>query len=357
MRLTRRSFTAAALAAPLVVRQTSAQNGTTFSAREVGGKVLSLSPNGERIALLTPEAHVQIVDLATGEVLADAAESPATLAMDQYSITLKPDSSGLAFALRSFGLLIVGTIAGLNVGDDSLFSYTGDSLDSERIDLLEDFLTDTSPAFGADGLYFVRSGKTSGNGSTEIMRQREDGEIESIATVSPTEWGEVLGPMWVSENGEVSFQRFQATMQTSLHKALPGGEIVSAVDAKDGPEEPYELHQIGTNGNRFLVHDVRAYESWIGDSVANAWTRLEDYFPDGQFYQAVLHPMDDRLMAIEYDSGKLYCHENGEHSVKGQLMDWQSEGAPTRWHWAENTLVISGDTQAWILDTSEDAWV
>lgn len=371
--LNRRTLLGAAAALPIIPLAARAQEVTTHYQVDRPGRLISLSPSGERAIFQEADKTLLMLDLATDDVLASAPPSPHTTAIYPISITWKLDSSGIAFSLPAFQLWSRGIILGLNEGDNDIHAITGDLADDMKMEIGDDAVIDIAPAYGPDGLYFVRSTSTGESQSTVLMHIPDGAtEPDEVTVVSDEYIGSMFEPIRANADGSVVGWQTEPTGSLAEIVRISDSGETTKINGDGGPEDRFNLLSIGNAGTRFSVVDIAAFQFWILDApvestagnatpasapaatpqTASGWRRVGDFFGEGKEAMPGLHSQDARMALVAHDSGMIEIHDGTELRDWGMLANWGAGDQTTELFWSSETLVVSTNDRYWIIDTS-----
>lgn len=363
MPFSRRVFATSLVGVPLIAVPSRAMQATpaaspashrrSVAPTPIEGMVLSVSPNGELVALQTGDGGLAIAELATGKVLSQVAASPHTNALDPQSITWRADSSGFAFAVRAFQLLVAGIILEVAVGADELVAITGDVNADMRLEFEDDWIIDTGPAFAPDGtLYFVRSENQNDLLSTTIMVVPVDApEPVPLHTMSTTNVGSVFGPIWAHDDGTVTCQYSEDFRESSIVRAGPD-HLETVLDFSDyWPEGSINLWSMGNNATMFVCTDVRRAETFIVDTESDDPPVNEiDLFVNSLVSPPALHPTLNLVAGVDRNDGYVSIYRGIDLVADAFLGEWNPEGTHRTVTFGGDSLVVSNDDTNWHLE-------
>ncbi len=242
------------------------------------GTVVAGSPDGTKIAVVSPGISLCVIDSATLEEMSCASISEAAISVRLDDLVWSPDSTRIAFSEMGFDLGTDSDLWVMDAATGALTNLTDDGFagsiygfDDDDPAATASFFVDASPAWTPDGAFisFSRTGYMNGDATGNVLARipAAGGEVEELVRISELEPGVVYYRSGWSPDGTTLYYTFTGSL------LLDADNGVWAYDTVTGTTAPIAtFNQQPTLGPPALLEVSPAGDSllvWYPTAVRN----------------------------------------------------------------------------------------
>ncbi len=241
------------------------------------GRVIGLSPDGEKYAVYIPNTELCVFETATLEQVSCASFENVDISVRQEDIVWSPDSTRLAFAEQAFMFGDDGDLWVMDAQTGELTNITNDGFSGGLFNfddpLAATFSVDVAPAWTPDSQFitYSRSNWIEGErGSNDIAQvPAAGGTVETLTTVSVDTPGVVyLGTQWAPDGETFYYTLIDFDSDNpdngiwSYDKAT--GEATKFAVAETPDLGPLALLDVSPAGDKLLAWYPQAFARYMG---------------------------------------------------------------------------------------------
>jgi hypothetical protein len=234
------------------------------------GTVVGSSPDGTRIAVVSPGISLCVLESATLEHLSCASLAGRQIAARLDDMVWSPDSTRIAFSEPGFDLGTDSDVWVMNATTGELTNLTDDGYAGSVFPTNDDdpaatatFFVDASPAWTPDGAYlsFSRTGFVNGDSIGNVLARipASGGEVEELVRISDKEPGVAFYRSGWSPDGTILYFTFTGSLILDADNGVWAYDTTTGTTAPlatfhDQPNlGPPALLEVSRTGNSLLV--------------------------------------------------------------------------------------------------------
>lgn len=234
------------------------------------GTVVAGSPDGTKIAVVSPGISLCVLDSATFEEISCASISEAEISVRMDDLVWSPDSTRIAFSEMGFDLgtdsdlwMMDAATGGLTNLTDDRFAGEIYGFDTDDPAATASFFVDASPAWTPDGAFlsFSRTGYVNGASTGNVLARipADGGEVEELVRISDQQPGVVYYRSGWSPDGTTLYYTFTGSLLLDADNGVwayetSTGANVPLATFNDQPAlGPPALLEVSPDGDSLLV--------------------------------------------------------------------------------------------------------